>query len=107
MRNMLAFLAALVLAFVGLGWYLGWYTVHTAPAPSGHRSLTVDIDAVKIGSDLQKAEQKLQKKLAEKGRSAQKTDKKPAAPPKAVTPAAGTPDASGPAKAHDTQGEDR
>src|SRR3712207_7363770 len=37
-RNLLAFLAAAALTFAGLGWYLGWYKVHSASADAGHRS---------------------------------------------------------------------
>ena len=54
MRNLLAFLAAALLAFLGLGWYLGWYTVHTIPADAGHRSVTIDFNAQKIEKDVQK-----------------------------------------------------
>jgi hypothetical protein len=87
MRNMLAFLATLVLCFVGFGWYLGWYKIRSSPAPTGQRSLTVDINAAKIGDDLHKAEQKLQKKL-EDGNDTNQTPT-PAAKeqPKVKTPA--------------------
>jgi hypothetical protein len=63
MRNLLAFLAALVVTVVAVGWYLDWYKVHNLPAPAGHRHLTIDINTVKIGEDLHKGEQNLQKML--------------------------------------------
>jgi hypothetical protein len=66
MRNMLAFLAAMALTVAAVGWYLDWYRVRTTPAPSGQRSVTVDINTEKIGDDFHKAEQKIQQKLAEK-----------------------------------------
>ena len=34
MKNLLAFLAAAVLVFVGVGWYLDWFQVFNGPAPS-------------------------------------------------------------------------
>jgi hypothetical protein len=58
-RNLLAFLAAAALAFFGLGWYLDWYKVQSTPADSGHRSVTIDVNARKIGNDLQKGGDKL------------------------------------------------
>ena len=66
MRNLLAFVGALVVTVAGLGYYLGWYTVHTGPSPSG-RSVTFDIDTGKIGEDLKRAERKIQTKLEQPG----------------------------------------
>jgi hypothetical protein len=66
MRNLLAFVGALVVTVAGLGYYLGWYTVHTGPSPSGRR-VTFDIDTGKIGDDLHPAEQKIEKKLGQRG----------------------------------------
>jgi hypothetical protein len=100
---MLAFLAALMLTFVGLGWYLDWYNIRSIPADSvGHRSVTVDINAIKIGADLHKAEEKVQQKLAQRAKkSAEQADKKPprldlpeaptAAPKLDAVPGPGTP----------------
>jgi hypothetical protein len=85
MRNLLAFLAALTLTVGGLGWYLDWYKLRSSPAADGHRNVTIDVDASKIGQDLYKAEQNLQKKLVEHGKSA--GDK--------GTPAAGAPPEKG------------
>src|SRR5436190_9813477 len=72
MRNMLAFVAALALTVVGAGWYLGWFTLHTAPSDNGQQSVTVDINTKKIGEDLKKGAEKVQQKLAEKAREAEK-----------------------------------
>ena len=44
MRNLLALAAFGLLIFLGMGWYLGWYQIHTAPASGG----TVEID---VGTD--------------------------------------------------------
>ena len=87
MRNVLAFLAAVVVTVVAVGWYLDWYRVHSLPAPAGHRQLTIDINTVKIGADLHKGEQNLQKMLDNSG--------KPQAIGSAKAPPAGT-DKKGP-----------
>src|SRR5206468_721027 len=50
MRNMLAFLAAVVLTVGGLGWYLDWYKVRSHPAEEGHHNLSIDINTTKIGT---------------------------------------------------------
>lgn len=60
MRNMLAFLAAVTLTFLGAGWYLDWFKVRSTPAPAGKRSLSIDINTTKIGEDLHRGEQKIQ-----------------------------------------------
>jgi hypothetical protein len=54
MRNILALLAAGLLAFAGLGWYLGWYHVQSTPTSDGHREIKVDLDTKKITEDVSK-----------------------------------------------------
>ena len=54
MRNTLAFVGAAVVAFLGLGYYLGWYNIVREPSASGHSRLQVDIDRDKIGKDVKK-----------------------------------------------------
>jgi hypothetical protein len=67
MRNMLALFAAVLLTVVGLGWYLDWYKVRSQPASvPGQHSLNIDINTNKIGTDLQKGEQKIQQMLENK-----------------------------------------
>jgi len=59
MRNLLALVGAAILTFGGLGWYLGWYKLEPAPSSApGHHSVTVDINAQKIATDLNEGEQK-------------------------------------------------
>jgi hypothetical protein len=53
-RNLLALLAAAALTFVGLGWYLGWYSIRPTPADAGHRSVTIDVDARKVDADIRR-----------------------------------------------------
>jgi hypothetical protein len=66
MRNLLAFLSAVVLLVGGVGWYRGWYHVQNSPAPSGHHAVNIDIDKDKIGKDLQEGEEELQKVIEKK-----------------------------------------
>jgi hypothetical protein len=71
MRNMLAFFAAMLVTVAGAGWYLGWYTVRSTPAPDGQSSVTVDINTVKIARDLRAAEERVQQELAERSKKRQ------------------------------------
>jgi hypothetical protein len=80
MRNLLAFLSALTLTFFGLGWYLGWYKLHSQPGAEGHRSVTIDINTVKIGADLERGKQELQEIIERAGKDSTPKDK--AAEPK-------------------------
>jgi ribosomal protein S16 len=65
MRNFLAFMAALVVVFLGLGWYLGWYNVLLQPSGPGHSRLEVDINKDKIGQDVQQGVKKGSEKVQE------------------------------------------
>jgi hypothetical protein len=75
MRNLLAFLAAALLTFVVLGWYLDWYKVSSAPASGGHREVKINVNTPKIGEDFEKGGQKVREML-EKGGNKDKKDKK-------------------------------
>jgi hypothetical protein len=90
MRNLLAFFAAMTITLLVVGYYLNWYTVRTTPAPSGQRSVTVDINTKKIGEDLIKAEQnieqRLQKKLAADKAAVEKHSTPTQAPMQLPTP---------------------
>jgi hypothetical protein len=75
MRNLLALLGAAIVTFVGLGWYLGWYRLEPTPSPApGHQSVTIDIDAAKINSDIHRGEQRVEQALedASKGDTAKR-----------------------------------
>jgi hypothetical protein len=69
MRNLLAFLAMVVLAFFGAGWYLGWYKVQNTPTGTGHRSVNIDFNTEKIGEDLEKGTAKITKMLDKQGKA--------------------------------------
>jgi hypothetical protein len=90
MRNLLAFLAAATLTVIGVGWYLDWFQFHSVPADAGHRRLSIDVNTTKIGEDLHEAEQKVEKKLAEKNKagSVPSTLPGPVDPPPPIDPAA-------------------
>ena len=51
MRNLLAFLAAIVLIFVGLGTWRGWYGVTRQSSDQGKAAFRLEIDTERIGSD--------------------------------------------------------
>jgi hypothetical protein len=57
MRNMLALIGAIVVLFVGLGWYLGWYSFVLTPGAEGKQRLQVDVDTNKITEDAKKVGQ--------------------------------------------------
>jgi hypothetical protein len=65
MRNLLAFLAAVCLTVAVSGWYLGWYTVESPPAPQGRRNVNIEINTVKIGEDIHRGSERLQDLLKE------------------------------------------
>jgi hypothetical protein len=71
MRNLLALVALLLLAFAGIGWYRGWYKVETEPSSPGHQSVNIDFNRDKIVEDsargVKKVEEKLQKVLNQDG----------------------------------------
>jgi hypothetical protein len=58
MRNVLALVGAATVAFLGLGWYLGWYQVSSIPSPGGKQAVTVDINPTKITDDVKRGVEK-------------------------------------------------
>ncbi len=67
MRNVLAFVAALVLTVVGVGWYLGWYRVSSPPSGEGRHNVNFEFNTIKIEEDLNRGGEKVQK-LIERAR---------------------------------------
>ncbi len=59
MKNLLAFFAAAVIMFGGVGWYLDWFQVFNGPAAAGHHVFSVDLDAAKMQADVRKGEEKV------------------------------------------------
>jgi hypothetical protein len=66
MRNLLAFLAAAVVAFAVVGWCLDWYRFRSVPSPDGNPSVTVDFNPQKISEDFAKAHAAVEKQLADR-----------------------------------------
>jgi hypothetical protein len=58
MRNMLAFLAAAVLALIGIGYYLDWFKLSVKPDGEGHQRVTIDVNTKKAEVDVSKAVKK-------------------------------------------------
>jgi len=79
MRNLLAFVAACVVAFLVVGWYLDWYRFTPATSDLGHRSYNIDIDSKKIGTDVVHYVHEGEEKLSEAVEAAE-TAKKNATP---------------------------
>lgn len=70
MRNVLALLAACLLGFAAVGWYLNWYQLSSTASSSGHQSVNIDINGVKIREDVKKVQKGIQEtrqNLREKG----------------------------------------
>jgi len=60
MRNLLAFVAAAALVFIGLGWYLDWYKVQSTPATAGgHQNISIDLNRDKISGDVAKGRERV------------------------------------------------
>jgi hypothetical protein len=54
MRNILALVGAAVVAFLAVGWYLGWYQVSSPSTAPGKPGVHVDINSEKISEDVKK-----------------------------------------------------
>src|SRR5260221_13198843 len=65
MRNFLAFVGAAILVLLGLGWYLGWYSITPEKVGQGQTRLQVDINQDKAGKDVQQGLQKGADKVKE------------------------------------------
>jgi len=81
-KNLLALIGLVVVVFVGVGWYLGWYKIGEQTDAQGHPQLKIQVDSSQVAKDLKKAEQEVIESL----------DKTKAA----MTPAPGQPPVSTP-----------
>jgi hypothetical protein len=79
MKNLVYLLFLALVAFGAVGYFLNWYQFTDTKSTTGHRRLTLDIDANKVREDVQKGETKLNQAL-ENYRS------EPLAPSSAPTP---------------------
>jgi hypothetical protein len=55
MRNLLALIGLVVVAFIGLGWYFQWYSFVITPGNDGRVKFQGDVDTNKIVEDAKKA----------------------------------------------------
>jgi hypothetical protein len=93
MRNILAFLGALVLTLLVVGWYENWFQVRTTPGTDGKRNISIDIDSTKVTSDIEEAEHKVQTFVEEEAKKT-KAAPPPTQPAKDKTPGFDVKDAS-------------
>jgi hypothetical protein len=66
-KNLLALVGLAVVAFVGAGYYLGWYSIGAQADSQGHEQFNIQVDASKVKSDVSKADQKVVKALQNQG----------------------------------------
>ena len=59
MKNLLAFLAAAVLVFAGVGWYFNWFQINTSAAAAGHHAFSIDLNGDKMSSDVKQGAEKV------------------------------------------------
>jgi hypothetical protein len=59
MRSLLTLVGAAVVTFAVVGWFLGWYKVHTTPGPDGHHRVDIDINGKKIQQDIRQGEERI------------------------------------------------
>ncbi len=77
MRNLLSLAALGLIVFLGLGWYLGWYRIQTAPTGDGHQQIEINLNTNKIKNDLNKGESKVHDWLNEPGGNQQSSSTTP------------------------------
>ena len=65
MRNLLALLAAIVLLFLGVGAWRGWYGVTRQTSDLGKVAFRFEIDAVRMGEDAMQAVRSLSREKRE------------------------------------------
>lgn len=94
MRNILAAVGAAVVAFLAVGWYLGWYQVSSTTSSKGPQSVQVDINPTKIGEDVKKGVENGEK-IVDSLRDAPGTDGKTSPATGSAKPAQGSTDSTG------------
>ena len=81
MRNLLALLGLLLVVFLGVGYYRGWYDLRSAPSSApGHHSYQFDVNAKKIEDDVERGGKAVGEKihdLIDKGVDQLKDGKRP------------------------------
>jgi hypothetical protein len=99
MRNLLAFMMALLLVVAAVGWYLDWFKVKATPAGDGHTAIHIDWNSLRFHQSMSSWTAKLAEiadKKAKDEESKVEADKK-ATPEAAKTPAKDPQTKTGPA----------
>ena len=69
MRSLIKLLVLLVICFVGIGFYLGWFSLSRSnpnPEQNGNKvNVNVSVDKDKMKSDVKKAEEKVKEEFKE------------------------------------------
>jgi hypothetical protein len=69
MRSLLKLLVVLAICFVGIGFYLGWFSLsrsNPTPEQDGNKvKVNVSVDKDKMKSDLKKAKEKVKEEIKE------------------------------------------
>jgi hypothetical protein len=52
LKNLLSMIAAGVLIFAGLGYYLDWYKIQATPGPNGSENVTLNVNRNEIKKDI-------------------------------------------------------
>jgi hypothetical protein len=50
-RNLLSLIGLVIVVFLGLGWYLGWYQLGISTGESGNTQISFDVNTNKIKDD--------------------------------------------------------
>jgi hypothetical protein len=85
MRNLLAFVGALVVTLVVVGWYENWFQFRTTAGADGNRNISIDIDPKKVTDDVKQTEKKIENFIDEKSKEIKSSN--PAAPAPPFNPA--------------------
>lgn len=67
MRSFIKLAAVLLVLLVGIGFYLGWFSLtRSHPEPEGEEvNINMSVDKAKMKSDIKKAEEKVEKRVKE------------------------------------------
>jgi hypothetical protein len=74
MKNLFALIGFGTIAFVGLGWYLGWYNVSRQPGAPGTQRFSFEVIPSKVSTDVKKGAERvgeIYEKLTEETPSAE------------------------------------
>jgi biotin carboxyl carrier protein len=84
MKNLLALAGALVLTFVVVGYFLGWYQVESTNTVGG-KEYKIEVNSTKVSDDLNKGREKVREWLNDKEQSHQAVPQPVPAPAPATT----------------------